>query len=81
MFLPGDHSVLIGCKVSLSKNLNYYMKNNDKFLLKNGSLQIASLDSASIVETVQGHEENQSIWAMCMTPDRVKFHINDKSSY
>jgi hypothetical protein len=39
--------------------------------LKNGSLQLASLDSATIVETVQGHEENQSIWTMCMTPDRV----------
>lgn len=24
------------------------------------------------METVQGHEENQSIWAMCMTPDRVR---------
>jgi hypothetical protein len=32
---------------------------------------MASLDSASIVETVQGHEENQSVWTMCMTPDRV----------
>ncbi|CAM4767347.1 unnamed protein product [Rotaria magnacalcarata] len=53
MFLPGDHSVLIGCK--------------------NGSLQIACLDSASIIETVQGHEENQSVWAMCMTPDRQSF--------
>ncbi|CAF4418419.1 unnamed protein product, partial [Rotaria sp. Silwood2] len=53
MFLPGDHSVLIGCK--------------------NGSLQIASLDSATIVEIVQGHEENQSVWAMCMTPDRQSF--------
>ncbi|CAF4317227.1 unnamed protein product, partial [Adineta steineri] len=50
MFLPGDHSVLIGCK--------------------NGSLQIASLDSATIVETVQGHDENQSVSTMCMTPDR-----------
>ncbi|CAF3512285.1 unnamed protein product [Rotaria sp. Silwood1] len=40
---------------------------------KNGSLQIASLDSASIVETVQGHEENQSVWTMCMTPDRQSF--------
>jgi len=40
---------------------------------KNGSLEIASLDSASIVETVQGHEENQSVWAMCMTPDRKGF--------
>ncbi|CAF3740693.1 unnamed protein product [Rotaria socialis] len=53
MFLPGDHSVLIGCK--------------------NGSLQIACLDSASIIETIQGHEENQSVWAMCMTPDRQSF--------
>ncbi|CAF0914831.1 unnamed protein product [Rotaria sordida] len=53
MFLPGDHSVLIGCK--------------------NGSLQIASLDSASIIEIVQGHEENQSVWAMCMTSDRQSF--------
>ncbi|CAF0863198.1 unnamed protein product [Adineta steineri] len=53
MFLPGDHSVLIGCK--------------------NGSLQIASLDSATIVETVQGHDENQSVWTMCMTPDRQSF--------
>ncbi|CAF1066226.1 unnamed protein product [Adineta ricciae] len=40
---------------------------------KNGSLQIASLDSASIVETVQGHEENQSVWTMCMTPDKQSF--------
>jgi len=40
-------------------------------LFQNGSLQLASLDSATIVETVQGHEENQSIWTMCMTPDRV----------
>ena len=46
-----------------------------KFLFiffQNGSLQIASLDSASIIETVQGHEENQSVWAMCITPDRVR---------
>ncbi|CAF0782132.1 unnamed protein product [Didymodactylos carnosus] len=38
---------------------------------KNGSLELASLDSASIVETVQAHDK--SIWSICLTPDRRGF--------
>lgn len=53
-------------------------KTRTKWEFQNGMIQIGSLDSASIVESVQGHEENQAVWTMCMTPDKVKSWFKDE---
>ena len=44
--------------------------------MQSGEIQLFSLSTGTLLESVQGHNEGKAVWSLCLQPDKVSKDVD-----